>query len=70
MIVFGGGCLNVRSEVRMFAFSRLTEVTVTTVPAGTTTDAANTAGRISHLLSHLFLLPHSNWCRRSRCNAG
>ena len=47
MIVFGGRRLNVRNEVRRLVFSRLTEVTNTTVPTGTTTDAAEPAGRIS-----------------------
>ena len=37
-------------------FSRLTEVTNTTVPAGTTTDAAEPAGRISLVLLGRFLL--------------
>lgn len=39
MIVFGGGCLNVWSEVRSVAFRRNNEVTDTTVPAGTRTGA-------------------------------
>ena len=47
MIVFEGGCLNVCNEVRGFAFSRNNEVTNTTVPAGTSTDVAQCAGRIS-----------------------
>jgi hypothetical protein len=46
MMVFGGGRLNVWSEVRReFAFSLFTEVTITTVPAGTRTGAADVTGR-------------------------
>jgi len=47
MIVFGSGCLNVCNEVREFAFSRINEVTSTTVPAGTSTGVAKRVNRIS-----------------------
>jgi len=46
MIVFGVGASSFRTKCEKLAFSRLTEVTDTTVPAGTTTGAADAAGRI------------------------
>jgi hypothetical protein len=64
-----GGRLNVRNEVRAIAFSRLTEVTITTVPAGTPTGAAQSAGRMLIAFTPS-LTPTQTRCRRSRCSAG
>jgi hypothetical protein len=46
MIVFGAGASTCAAECEEFATSRLTEVTDTAVPAGTSTGAADAAGRI------------------------
>jgi hypothetical protein len=46
MMVFGVGASTYPAECEKLAASRLTEVTDTTVPAGTTTGAADAAGRI------------------------
>ena len=46
MIVFGAGASTCWSKSEVLVFSRLTEVTDTTVPAGTQTGAADLAGRI------------------------
>jgi hypothetical protein len=45
MMVFGVGASTYAAKCERFAFSRLTEVTITTVPAGTRTGAADVAGR-------------------------
>jgi len=56
MIVFGAGASTRGAKFEELVFSRNTEVIDTTVPAGTTTDAAQPAGRISSfLLSRLLL---------------
>jgi hypothetical protein len=46
MIVFGAGASTCAAGCEEFATSRLTEVTDTAVPAGTSTGAADAAGRI------------------------
>jgi hypothetical protein len=40
MIVFGAGASTCGAKCGQFAFRRFTEVAITTVPAGTLTDAA------------------------------
>jgi hypothetical protein len=47
MIVFGAGASTCAAACEQRAASRLTEVAITTVPAGTSTSAAERAGRIS-----------------------
>ena len=62
MIVFGAGASTYAAKFKVFAFSRLTEVTVTTVPAGTPTGAADAAGpdhRMPDQAARIFV-PHSN----------
>ena len=56
MIVFGAGASSCAAKCKKFAFSRNIEVTITSVPAGTTTGAAGHAGRI-WVLRHLLLAP-------------
>ena len=46
MIVFGVGAATYGSKCKQVAFSRFNEVTITAVPAGTRTGAADAAGRI------------------------
>jgi hypothetical protein len=71
MIVFGAGASTCATKSEEIASSRLTEVTVTTVPAGTPTDAANPqAGSWLALRPPWSLLPIRIRCRRSRCSAG
>ena len=61
MIVFGVGASTCATECEKLAFSRLTEVTDTTVPAGATTGAADAAGRIRVFCqAACFSVPHSN----------
>ena len=69
MIVFGVGASTYAAKFEGFAFSRLTEVTITTVPAGTPTGAAQSAGRILIAFT-LSSTPIRTQCRRSRCSAG
>ncbi len=57
MIVFGVGASTCPAECEELAVSRLTEVTVTAVPAGTRTGAANTAGRIPRVARRSSPLP-------------
>ena len=58
MIVFGAGASSCAAKCKKFVFSRNIEVTITTVPAGTTTGAADTAGPdLVVLLRHLLLAP-------------
>jgi hypothetical protein len=46
MMVFGAGASTYAAKCGEPAFSRLTEVAITTVPAGTSTGPAGPAGRI------------------------
>jgi hypothetical protein len=71
MSVFGGGCLNVRVGVREFATSRLTEVTIATVPAGTAPALRKLARWISIVwFKRLVPFPIRSWCRQSRYSEG
>ena len=54
MIVFGAGASSCAAKCKKFAFSRLIEVTITTVPAGTSTGAADRAGRICCAVTPIF----------------
>jgi hypothetical protein len=60
MIVFGAGASSCAAKYKNLVFSRNIEVTITTVPAGTTTGAADLQGRIWVCCYAIFSLPHSN----------
>lgn len=68
MIVFGVGASTYATECDKLAFSRLTEVTDTTVPAGATTGAADAAGRIPCIRPPASRSPTRIRYRRSRCS--
>jgi hypothetical protein len=59
MSVFGEGASTNSTQCEDLAASRLTEVTDTGVPAGTTTGAADPAGGISICLYAIFSVLHS-----------
>ncbi len=59
MIVCGAGASTCAAACEQRAASRLTEVAITTVPAGTSTNAAERAGRISSAQA-AGCAPHSN----------
>lgn len=58
MIVFGAGASSCAAKFRSSVFSRNIEVTITTVPAGTVTGAADPAGPdLVCCLCHFLLTP-------------
>ena len=70
MIVFGAGASSCAAKYEGFVFSRNIEVTLTTVPAGTTTGSADRAGPDPYASTLTSLCPIRSRCRRSRCNVG
>jgi hypothetical protein len=69
MSVFGVGASSCGAKFEELAFSRMTEVAVTSVPAGTSTGAAEPQAG-SCLVRLPSAHPTRKKCRRSRCNAG
>jgi len=58
MIVFGAGASSCAAKCKSFVFSRNIEVAITTVPAATTTGAADPAGPdLGVLLRYLLIAP-------------
>jgi hypothetical protein len=58
MIVFGVGASTCPTKCEGLAFSRLTEVTITAVPAGTPTGAGNP--QAGYCCRYAVFVPHSN----------
>ena len=70
MIVFGVGASTCGAKCGSSPSADYTEVAYTTVPAGTSTGAANLQAGSRMLFTPLSVSPTRTQSRRSRCSAG